>query len=81
MSISNAGTGSSSLFTDILKSLTFLGLRPSGNREEELVLLPCAFNLRFRRMNLNFVFRNWSFRKREMATLKPLKNGLKCWQR
>ena len=30
---------------------------------------------------LNFVFRNWSFKKREMATLKPLEKGLKCWQR
>ena len=53
MSVSSASTGSSSLFMDIPKSSTFLELRSSGNREEEPVFLPCAFNIRFRRMNHN----------------------------
>jgi hypothetical protein len=30
---------------------------------------------------MNFVFRNWSFRRRETATRKPPKNGWTFWRR
>jgi hypothetical protein len=30
---------------------------------------------------MNFVFRNWSFKRRETATLRPPKNGWTFWRR